>query len=487
MMGVLNVAFQNAGQDMPGFLRRLPRQCTKVILALLTLMAPISGICSDHCDEVRKHFYAAQLNRDSGFPHDLSSWLMSNGEHQCALDASLQEIRSDPTSWVANYSAGLASVHLGNLVAADRYLSSAVNIAPSQILSRLALGQLEEETKQDDRAEQTYRSGLAVLPNQPDLLNSLAALLSRQRRYRGAIGLWRVALSQRPGDKSILLSIAVAYSDSGDQGKTAEIAQQILRDQPEFEPALYTLGTAYARGTNFSQAVTAYESALKLDPKDSVAQLALAKVLVTLLRYDDARKVLQDYVSNHPNDAVALFMLGRSDQYLGDLEGAEVYLKRSVAIDPNSYDAEYNLGVSRLSGGKIEEAIDSLTKALGLRPALIEPHFQLSKAYRRAGHTELADEQLAITGRLREVDSNKTRSVVLGNQGNAAFAAGNVDDAIKNYTEAISIEPGNGKLYYDLSLAYRQWGNASGELNALKQAEAIDPSLAIVHNQLGVR
>jgi Flp pilus assembly protein TadD len=110
----------------------------------------------------------------------------------------------------------------------------------------------------------------------------------------------------------------------------------------------------------------------------------------------------------------------------------------------------------------------------------------LSKAYRRNGQKELADEQIKLTEQLRQIDSDKTKSVVLGNQGNSALAQGNAEDAINNYTEALRLEPRNAKLYYDLSLAYRRRGDSRAELSSLKQAEACDPALAIVHDQLGV-
>ena len=337
-----------------------------------------------------------------------------------------------------------------------------------------------------DRVEETYRAGLEVDPNSTGLLMHLAELLETREEYKAAIHYRQQLLSLQPANVTYRFLLGVAYLKAGLYSEAIGTLEALTRDHPDHEAGYFSLGSAYARRGQFSQAADAYQKALALDPHDDQARLALASALTTLLRYQDARPLVLDYLSRHAEDPRALSLLGQADQVLGNSREAEDMLRHATRLSPGLYDAHYQLGLVLLQKGDVQAAVDCFERAAALQPTSPEPHYQLSRAYRSLQQMDLAQREGRLVEEQHQQSAQQTRALVLANQAAADFSAGRTQIAIDGYRAALALDPKNGKLLYDLALAYGKHGDTSLEKQALLQAEAFSPSLAVVHNQLGM-
>lgn len=67
------------------------------------------------------------------------------------------------------------------------------------------------------------------------------------------------------------------------------------------------------------------------------------------------------------------------------------------------------------------------------------------------------------------------------NKGNAAFSAGNFDEAVKHFTEAIALDASNHVLYSNRSAAYASLGKYQEALADADKTIEIKPDWAKVH------
>jgi len=70
-------------------------------------------------------------------------------------------------------------------------------------------------------------------------------------------------------------------------------------------------------------------------------------------------------------------------------------------------------------------------------------------------------------------------------QGDSALAAGQIPEAISAFQQAVDSRPGDAMLEFKLAMALDKAGDIAGEKSALEKSVAINPDIAIAHNQIG--
>jgi tetratricopeptide (TPR) repeat protein len=82
------------------------------------------------------------------------------------------------------------------------------------------------------------------------------------------------------------------------------------------------------------------------------------------------------------------------------------------------------------------------------------------------------NEQMQVIA-ANQSDFDPAVASALNKQGEAAYHAGNLDDAIELYTEAIGFNPNNGQAYSNLGLAFQKAGRAAEGIWANRKAIAL--------------
>ncbi|MCI0464360.1 MAG: tetratricopeptide repeat protein [Gemmataceae bacterium] len=365
----------------------------------------------------------------------------------------------------------------------------------------LDAGQANLANKQYDAAVLTLDEAMKLKPGDPTALQARAqADKARQQAksdartsaeakrkadaYQKAMGEGRAALSSRqfdsaikafgeaqtllPGDQSsatFLKEAQKAKTDSAaalaaEAKKRADDAQRTANLQKAL-----TAGRAALAAGNLQGAASAFDSAAKLAPGDpgvvaaraglqkaqqaretqeaarrqrqqqQQALLATGRTALAAKRYDEAEKAFAQAATLVPEDRTAQDLLGQTRKARADAQtAADAALKQKQADAQRAEQLRKHLDAGRvaLKAGRLDDAARSFAEASKLAPqdpAVTAAQRELDQARAAAANADRAKKQAAYQA---AIDS-----------GQKALAAKRYDDAIKSFTEAGRLVPGD--------------------------------------------
>lgn len=176
---------------------------------------------------------------------------------------------------------------------------------PFNANTRFAAGQLAESQNQFDKATQQYQEALKLEPNHLGAEFSLAALLTRQRRFPEAIVEWQKYIEITKHAPEAYNDLALCYESAGQVDKAEETYQASIARMPADPVCRNGYGLMLARQNRLS---------------DAVAQLSVVR-----------------------KPAEVSYNLGRVFEEQGKVEQAKAYYQKALEQDPTLKDARGRL------------------------------------------------------------------------------------------------------------------------------------------------
>ncbi len=198
-----------------------------------------------------------------------------------------------------------------------------------------------------------------------------------------------------------------------------KIIGDTLKPGPHAARAYTLYGDLWSRTEHTDKAEKAYADAIKRDANYTPALQGFAKLLMKLKRFDEASKKLEELNNKCPGNLSRMINLG--DAYLGagDTQKAEAMFTELKSKDTENSDADAGLG-------KVE--------------------FQ-------KGNMELAAQFFKESGKGQEL------ATYFNSMGITMVNTGKFEDAIKLYSNAISVLPDRSKVHlleFNIGLAFRK-------------------------------
>jgi tetratricopeptide (TPR) repeat protein len=229
-------------------------------------------------------------------------------------------------------------------------------------------------------------------------------------------------------------------------------------------------------------AINSYLEAIRITPKDPSLYIALARVQIFAGKYADALVNAENSLLLNPNSSMAQALRGWALTEKGDYTAADTSLQTALRLDVNNgqahaYDAFLYGKMFENSAGPyinpIQTAIDESRNATTLAPDSLEAHWARAYVYQLTGNQELAVQEY-----LAAININENISEIHLELGVTYKALGVIDEAIKQYTLAITLDPTNylPELYSSRALAsIGQYVQAEQYANAAVQDAPTDP------------
>jgi tetratricopeptide (TPR) repeat protein len=234
---------------------------------------------------------------------------------------------------------------------------------------------------------------------------------------------------------TLLLAAAIGLGQGQSVPSEREL-QRAISAHPR-DPRPHTeYGIFLMQQERVSEAIPQFKTALDLDPRspDSVYNLGLA-----LLHNNQAQAAL-DALDKHPAATADYYALrGIVLNALHREPEAIQPLRRAVALDPNNPDSLYDLALTLAKTGADAEASALLAKGRQRFPKVAKIH--------------------AASGMM-------------------LYAAGQNDQAVRAYEQAVQLEPGAADLFAALGDAYDATGNLTKAEGAYARSIRIEPSNA---------
>ncbi|MEW6330093.1 MAG: tetratricopeptide repeat protein [Pseudomonadota bacterium] len=171
----------------------------------------------------------------------------------------------------------------------------------------------------------------------------------------------------------------------------------------------------------------------------------------------EAMLLLEEIVRNDPADIDSWMNLAMLYSRTGAISDVERCCRRAIALRPGIADAHFNLGVALYMQGKVDEAIQSYRQALKRKPDHTYALFNLGKALLTATQLDEALSCFERVMRMKPAPGDNIppdfASIIHHAVASAFKAQGRIQEAVKHYHKALTLNPGLTKAHSDLLLA----------------------------------
>ena len=220
-----------------------------------------------------------------------------------------------------NLEMGIGYLRQGDLRAAKVKLQRAIADDPDLVLAHTVLGLVYERLGDPEGAEKYYRQAVALAPENPDALNSLAAFLCQNAESS--------AEALKLFDRALAVPLSQTFSNKAMLNANA--------------------GTC-AKRTDLPRAENYLRAALGADPTYSIALLQLADVSYQRSNYLQSRAFLQRYMAIEEASPDVLWLGMQVETAMGNVQAADEFGVRLQEDFPESVETRMLLEQKRDAG-----------------------------------------------------------------------------------------------------------------------------------------
>lgn len=286
------------------------------------------------------------------------------------------------------------------------------------------LGLAQLKLNRFDEAESALLKGLAMEPNNLDILDRLGVVLNRLRRFGEAheINLRGLALS--PKQIHLLNNTASNLIDGGRNEEALEVVGRLLQINPRDHFALLSKGNALVATGRLDEGIAAYEHAAAVAP---------------------------DWPDVWNN-------LGANYNRRGFSDKAVDAFRRALTLKPDQAESWCNLGLIYRDRRQDQQALDCFNQAIDLKPEMVTSYINLGSLLHGTGRQLMGLEYLEHARKLDQTDPMTYMAL-----GSCFQDLGRFDDAVVCYCTALELQPDFADAFSNLLFALNYHPTLSAE------------------------
>ena len=310
------------------------------------------------------------------------------------------------------------------------------------------------------------------------VVDAYARWASRNGNKKLAIETYQAFDKVLPNDPQVMQSMAQLEA-----GKT--LAPLVSNPAEGAAEVLYGLGAALGRQGGEDLALVYLQLGRWLDPSHPLIEITLADLFETMKRHDEAITLFRAVPTNSPFKVNADVQLGLNLDAAGNFEEARKTLEAVVAANPKDVRAMMALGDILRSNEKFAEAAEVYTKAIDTIGTPTGANWMLyyfrGTAYERTKQWAKSEADLKKALELRPDQPH-----VLNYLGYSWIDQGiHLDEGMDMIREAVKLRPDDGFFIDSLGWAYYRVGRYDDAVRELERAVELKPNESVINDHLG--
>ena len=346
---------------------------------------------------------------------------------------------------------------------------------PSNVDSRILLGNIFFEMNQYGDAIEQYKKALEQAPENATVLYNLAtALIKTGDDFAAAEYLKRAAAADKFGDVAYRAasSLGVLYTEKGDVELAEKYLKQAVSIRPNNPVNRYNLGVAYLRAGKEQEALHEFSLAEEYAEGEEKMLENLGDMYSKLSRFDKSAAVYEKVLQNNNRNVRILARVGEIYYKNGDLDRAFDSYKKITMIEPaseNARNAYLNMGNILDDAQRYDEAAENYQKALSLNAKDDAAYYNLGLTYQHAGKPEMAIAAWKESARLNTTNPAPRLAIA-----NYYYEAGFFDLAEKEYQDILQSWPNIQEGHFKMGSLYYKQHQYSYAYKAFERAAKVD-------------
>jgi tetratricopeptide (TPR) repeat protein len=229
-------------------------------------------------------------------------------------------------------------------------------------------------------------------------------------------------------------------------------------------------GVAAFKDGDYSTAYDAFSQAIQFNPQSGTAYSNRCLTDIHLGKYELAIADCSKALELKPTDKEAYLNRGLAAYRMADPELAIADNTRVLELTPHDPRAYYNRGLAKVEQGAYREALVDYGEALRQLSPLDQTTVAQIQNDRGIAHLMLRQSQPAIDAFTQaiQVDAGNTRAFF--NRGCAYHQQGNLTAALDDFTQVIALDPQYAQAYINQGLLHHQLGEKGKAIASLQSA-----------------
>lgn len=249
------------------------------------------------------------------------------------------------------------------------------------------------------------------------------------------------ALSLDPGAADVMLHLSELAANSGDAGRSLELADRVLEREPGDARALWLRGAALFNLGRAGEALAPLEAASRADSTNADYARTLARVAESLDRLPIVLEAWDRATRLDDEDAESWFQLASAAARLGRFALADSALDRSVELNPVRPGTVFLRGWIREGTGRDAEAAALYRQHLAIHPSDQATRQRLVLLLARLRRNAEAFHEAQVLASARPDDPD-----ALQLEAESAFASGNTVAGERALTRLRALAPNDADL-----------------------------------------
>lgn len=312
----------------------------------------------------------------------------------------------------AHANLGAVLIRMDRYREAIREYETALKLAPNLTPILLNIGLAHYRKGEFEKAVAAFKKFLKSSPNNAQAIQLTSLSLVALGRDEEALQYLEPALTSAPDNPVLLYALGLA-SLRLKKPMVTGVIEELAKVPGGVAFSHLLLGQASVWNSRFEKGIEELEAAAKLDSNLPRLHFSLGLAYFKLARFKEARAAMEEELKRLPEDASSMCFIASIDEAEGKLDDALRRLGQALKADPESAEAPAMMGRILIRQGKYAEALQPLQAAAKKDPNEIKNHLNLARVYQFLGRQQDADRESAEIQRLRDLQLEKNRSMML--------------------------------------------------------------------------